>query len=323
MADILDTVLLLALPASGKSEVRKYLAQLPADVCARDFHMGSTVQLDDFPYVHMMRQTDEALRALGNSGVFFQATDKPFADARDWGTLIELINEDYADLVAKRQIQVPSAGAWLLDRFDAARGKVGAPLLRELLDETTRKKVAAAIEAEAGALLKDKVANYPDSLAGKTLVIEFARGGKDGSSMPLPAPFGYAYSLGRLSSDILSKAAVLYIWVTPEESRRKNQARTDPNDPGSILHHGVPIDVMLGDYGCDDMAYLLETSDAPNSITIDAGGKSVRLPVGRFDNRVDKTSFVRGDASSWSKADVEALHQGLKHACDQLAAARR
>ena len=98
MTKTLDTVLLLALPASGKSEVRKYLALLDEKKCREEFHMGPTVQLDDFPYVHMMRQADVALQELGQTSVFFQAADKPFKEPRDWGTLIELINEDYADL---------------------------------------------------------------------------------------------------------------------------------------------------------------------------------------------------------------------------------
>ncbi|RME23860.1 MAG: DUF3783 domain-containing protein, partial [Deltaproteobacteria bacterium] len=101
--DVLDTVLLLALPASGKSEVRRYLAHLPADECRREFHLGPTVQLDDFPYVHMMRRIDEELKKLGAEYVFFQSPEKPFRDTRDWLTLIELVNEDYFDLVANRR----------------------------------------------------------------------------------------------------------------------------------------------------------------------------------------------------------------------------
>jgi hypothetical protein len=120
---------------------------------------------------------------------------------------------------------------------------------------------------------------------------------------------------------ILSRAAILYVWVTPEESRRKNRERTDPNDPGSILHHGVPIAVMMGDYGCDDMEWLVEHSDRPDTVKVGTRGKTFHLPIARFDNRVDKTTFVRSDPSAWSLANVTALHTGLAEALGRLARA--
>jgi hypothetical protein len=319
VSDVLDVVLLLALPASGKSEVRKYLGLLDPEACARDFHMGPTVQLDDFPYVHMMRQTDEALRALGEPAVFFEAPDKSFKNPRDWGTLIELVNEDYGDLVAKTVVKPESAAQWLVGRLDRARARVCAPQFLHTWSAEVRASVCDSLEKEARDLLKDKHAVYPDTLEGKTVVIEFARGGPDGSSMPLPEPFGYAYSIGKLATEILDKATVLYIWVTPIESRRKNEARTDPNDPGSILHHGVPADVMMNDYGCDDMEHLIDSADNADHLRIEAHGRSHQLPVARFDNRVDKTSFIRGDASKWPKQEVDAVHKGLAEALGKLA----
>ena len=63
MSETLETVLLLALPASGKSEVRRYLNHLTPEQRSGDFHLGPTVQLDDFPYVHMMRRIDDELLA--------------------------------------------------------------------------------------------------------------------------------------------------------------------------------------------------------------------------------------------------------------------
>ena len=33
--------------------------------------------------------------------------------------------------------------------------------------------------------------------------------------------------------------------------------------------------------------------------------------MGRFDNRVDKTTFVRADRAQWKDSDVRALHEGL------------
>ena len=318
MARILDVLLLLALPASGKSEVRRYLASLSPEQCRNDMHLGPTVQLDDYPYVHMMRRVSQALRKAGEDGVFFDSDELPMKDARDWGTLIELLNEDFDDLLQRRRHAPPSAARWLLERFDRAREKVGAPAVLRALPAATRAGLEATLEAESSELLREKNAGVPDSLDGRTVVIEFARGGPDGAAVPLPAPLGYRYSLGRLSDDILSRASILYVWVTPEESRRKNTERTDPNDPGSILHHGVPMAVMLGDYGCDDMTWLIEQSGRPDTLRVDARGTPRELAVARFDNRVDKTSFVRADREKWAAADVKALHEGLAGALGRL-----
>jgi len=316
--NILDTVLLLALPASGKSEVRKYMASLTPEQCRDDFHMGPTVQLDDFPAVHLMRRIDEEVGKRGGKRLFFASPDKPFLDPRDWGTLIHLINEDYADLQTHRQHHPKSASLDWFERIDRAGKKAGIPERLSTLDSTVRSGAADALEKECLELLKEKNENSAIDLKGKTIVIEFARGGKHGSSCPLSAPFGYQYSLGQLSEQILSKARILYVWVTPEESRRKNQERTDPNDPGSILHHGVPIDVMMNDYGCDDMEYLEKNSKTPGTVTVKASGKDFVLPIARFDNRVDKTSFIRKDRAAWGAGEVHAIHQGLGGALTQL-----
>jgi hypothetical protein len=319
MTDILDSVLLLALPASGKSEVRRYLDRLSPEACRSEFHMGPTVQLDDFPYVHVMRRIDDELAAMGKSRMFFKSPEKPFADPRDWGTLIHLLSEDYDDLVSKRTASPASASGLLLDRIEKAWRRTGAPERLAALDGKTRSSLEKKLEDEAAAMLREKHENYPDTLDGKTLVFEFARGGPQGSPMPLAAPFGYGHSLSLLDPRILEKSVILYIWVTPEESRRKNEARTDPNDPGSILHHGVPIEVMLNDYGCDDMDWLEENSPKPGTVTVESQGKTFHLPVARFDNRVDKTTFIRDDPATWKKADVDAVHSGLKKALDRLA----
>src|SRR5437763_12614164 len=89
MSKLIDILLLLALPASGKSEVRRYLASLTPDQCRDDFHLGPTVQLDDYPYVHMMRRVSQELRKRGEDGVFFDSDDLPMKEPLDWGTLVE------------------------------------------------------------------------------------------------------------------------------------------------------------------------------------------------------------------------------------------
>jgi hypothetical protein len=322
MARLIDVLLLTALPASGKSEVRRYLGGLTPEQCRDEMHIGPTVQLDDYPYVHLMRRVSQELRKRGQDGLFFDSDDLPMKEPRDWGTLIELLNEDFDDLV-RRHRAAPAAGespaaGWLFDRFDAARRKVGARPALGQLEPGVRAEIARALEAECATLLREKNEGIPDSLKGRTVVIEFARGGPDGSALPLPAPLGYRYSFAALSAEILERASVLYVWVTPEESRRKNIERTDPNDPGSILHHGVPMAVMLGDYGCDDMDWLLRESDRVDTVKIEAHGRVWHLPVARFDNRVDKTTFVRADRSQWREPDVRALHGGLAEACGRL-----
>jgi hypothetical protein len=318
MSETFDIVLLMALPASGKSEVRRFLANVEPERLQKDFHIGPNLQLDDFPYVHMMRRADDQLAKLGKNRVFFKSGDKPFINPKDWGTLIHLLNEDYRDLMGKNVVKADSAADLLMKRIDKAgeRAKI-APRLAGL-DRDTWTAVANELEKEARAMLDEKHAAYPASFEGKTIVVEAARGGPDGSSMPLPAPFGYQYSLGEFDPEILKRAVLLYVWVTPEESRRKNTARTDPNDPGSILHHGVPMDVMLGDYGCDDMDHLEKISEVPGTITITSQGQKFHIPVGRFDNRVDKTSFLRVDKKDWDPKMVADVTNAIKAATDKL-----
>lgn len=318
MNETFDIVLLMALPASGKSEVRRFLANVEPERLQKDFHIGANLQLDDFPYVHMMRRADDQLAKLGKNRVFFKSGDKPFINPKDWGTLIHLLNEDYRDLMGKNVVKADSAADLLLKRIDKAGEKAKiAPRLAGL-DRDTWTAVANELEKEARAMLDEKHAAYPASFEGKTIVVEAARGGPDGSSMPLPAPFGYQYSLGEFDPEILKRAVLLYVWVTPEESRRKNTARTDPNDPGSILHHGVPMDVMLGDYGCDDMDHLEKISEVPGTITITSQGQKFHIPVGRFDNRVDKTSFLRVDKKDWDPKMVADVTSAIKAATDKL-----
>lgn len=317
MSNVFDVVLLVALPASGKSEVRNFMANIDAKRLQDEFHIGENLQLDDFPYVHMMRRIDEELEKLGKDRIYYPGAE-PFYDGRDWGTLCQLLNEDYHDLLNRNVVDPDSAAEYLFERIDRASMMSGMNPRLSLLEDDVRKKIAKVLEPEARKMLDEKHAQYPDDFENKTIVIEMARGGKDGSSMPLTDTFGYQYSLPQFSPEILNNAAILYIWVTPEESRRKNEARANPDDPGSNLFHGVPIGVMLGDYGCDDMEYLRENTEVENTITVKAHGETYYLPIGVFDNRVDKTSFLRGDKKSWDAELVEEVTEAIKEATDTM-----
>ena len=297
--NVFKVVLLQALPASGKSEVRNFMAHVEPGRLQEEFHIGENLQLDDFPYVHMMRRIDNELQAMGQERVFYPG-EEPFKDGRDWGTLCNLLNEDYHDLMNRNVIKTDSAAKLLFDRLDRAGLAAGIKPRMGLLKEEIRDKLASILEKEARIMLNEKHAGYPESFENKTIIIECARGGPDGASMPLTGTFGYQYSLPMFCPEILENAVILYIWVTPEESRRKNADRADPNDPGSNLHHGVPMAVMLGDYGCDDMEYLIKNTDVENTVNVKAHGTTYHVP--------DK----------WDKDKVAEVTKAIRQATDAM-----
>jgi len=269
-----------------------------------------------------MRRIDDELAAAGAPRVFFHSPIAPSRTAETGGRSSSSSTRTTPTSSPGGGHFPPCPGLWLLDRVDVARARFGAAPALGQLPARTREHVACRLAKEARALLDEKHENYPTTLTGKTILIEFARGGPDGSKFPLVEPLGYQGSIPCLSPAILERAAILYIWVTPEESRRKNVARTDPNDPGSILHHGVPHEVMMKDYGCDDMEHLLSTSPKPGHVRLAAFGREFLLPVARLDNRVDKTSFIREPREKWDPKNVKALHEGLRSAFAGLRSSR-
>jgi hypothetical protein len=315
----IDTLLLLALPASGKSELRRYLASVDADVAARDFGLGPTVQLDDYPYVHLMRRINDEILHLGGPPVFYASSEGPFLEGGEWATLIELINEDYAALGTAASVPAEPT-AWLLERFDRARRLVGLTPPFDELPEEVLVAIAAELDDEVAEFDRDRIATLASYEPGvSTVLIEFARGGPEDTDPPLPDPHGYAFSLRYLSPNILHRASALYVWVTPKESRRRNDDRAIPGPEGdaSILHHGVPEVVMRGDYGVDDFLWLMERS-GDNSIEVKTGDGTFVIPAAVFDNRVDHTSFLRADHSEWDPDLVDQLHTGLTVSFAQL-----
>ncbi len=310
VAEQIDILLLLALPASGKSEVRRYFDHLDVGTARRDMAMGPIAQLDDYPYVHLMRRISQELTRLGENPEFFASDNTGFIDPIDWLTLVHLINEDYLRTISgDRSAQT---AATLLDRFDRARDMAGA----RAFYRTLGRKVGAALES---AIATDVADLDPVTVAEdeSTIIIEFARGGPVDAGLPLPHPLGYAASIAELSDEIRTRASILYIWVEPIESSNRNRARTVPSSEGdaSILHHGVPEIVMTLDYGTDDISWLQSQARSPGTIPIG----SCDIPMERFDNRVDHTSFLRADPCMWPVEMVDTLHHDLSAAMLSLA----
>lgn len=318
MAEIFDTLLLLALPASGKSEVRNFLTAKDPEI----FHMGETIQIDDYPYVHVQLVIDEELVAMGEPRIYHHEDDAggrngPFIDSYDWPALVQLLNEDYHEIRTGVAENPKNAAARLFQRLDTAAVLVGGKAKIADLSLDVRVKLEEKLEEEARELFEAKQANAMKGREGKTIVIEFARGGPAGVS-PLPKHYGYAGTLPALSDEILKHAAILYVWVTPEESRRKNQERARPGEDKSILFHETPMSVMLQDYGCDDMLELMEKSDRENTLKIVKSDKTFYVPIARFDNRRDLTTFARKDRKDWTEAEMSALDNGIREAALKL-----
>jgi hypothetical protein len=259
-----------------------------------------------------MWRISEVMEELGHEPAFIEFAGMQFRDLRDWGTLIHLLNEDYTALSGPRHPAVTPAGRWIMDRFETARSLAQMPAPFSQLDEGTRTAVATAIEEEAASFAAKW--SVRSRLPGSTVVIEFARGGPEGSDLPLDPPHGYAHSLSQLSAEILRRAAVLYVWVTPEDSRRRNKQRAQPGAEGSILHHGVPERAMKANYGIDDMGWLIDHCEQPGTITVQAHDSTFHLPVACFDNRRDLTLFELDDPATWPPKEVDQVHNALQEA---------
>ena len=319
MKSFLDTVLLIALPASGKSEVRRYLMHEERDRRVEVFHLSDTVQLDDYPYVEFMRDSDDALAELGQEPRFFEGAHGRFLHGGDWGVLLRMVNDDWEVMVDPAR-PTPAADARLIfDRIDRHRLELGLPAPYAPLGDALRDQLADKMQAKAAWVVHELFSKRPATIEDKTLVIEFARGGPHDATLPLERPHGYRWNLSNLRPEILEKASALYIWVSPEESRRKNAARAPkPGETDTVIFHAAPETVMLNDYGCDDIDWLMANAARPDTIEIPAHGRTFVLPIGRFDNRVDKTTFVREAPEAWDPELREALHQGLTEALGSL-----
>lgn len=304
---MLSNLLLLALPASGKSEICRYLGHLDDEVRAADMGLGPLVFLDDFPYVFFMQRVSQELCSLGADPVFFADNEAPPADPRFWGMLIELLNEDY---LALRAPPAPGHGARdLLSRIEAAGAAVGAPPGLSRLEPEVLAILTDALEEPATTFAQTRATTAPPRDA--TVVIEFARGGPKGADFETLAPRGYRHSLSLLRPEILEQAAILYVWVTPEDSRRRNRDRARPDGDASILHHRVREKAMLLDYSCDDFAWLLDHSEQPGTVTVTTAERTFHVPAACLDNRVDRTSFLRAEPEDWPPQAVAGLHAAL------------
>lgn len=323
MVYFIHTLLILALPASGKSEIRKRLREL-AD--AAGLHVSNvTVQLDDFPYVFLMMLVDKARVEMGLPPIFFEKPKGNFLDPRHWEVLIHLLNQDYASLLGgHRPDPVHSQASFMIDRLATAQSLAGIeidemPTLYHGISEEQFQDLCIALEDHCAGMIQKQQELFKVDLDQATIVIEFARGGPKGAELPLEAPYGNKRALELLSKEILKNSAVLWVRVTPEESLRKDEARAIPGEEGSDLHHCAGVEVMKGAYGTCDMQWLIDNSEGgPNTITVEAHGWEYTLTVGTFNNMPDKTTCMHSDPEDRDPEVVAALDTGIKEATDTI-----
>ncbi|MCQ2818399.1 MAG: hypothetical protein MJ252_14120 [archaeon] len=333
---VLPILVFSALPASGKSESRRYLKSLNKEQTEK-FHLGETsTQVDDYPYVDAMYKIDDHSKRILGEPIFFDPVKK-ILDGWEYAVLTYLINDDYFD-IKKCNPKIPSKYLkdpvdWLLNRYDVAAVKTGHMTARffELKKKHGEEKFnefKKAIEPLCTTILKEKYANIPTSLEGKTIVFEFARGGPKGSSYPITPPYGYEYTLSLFDKEILENAAILYIWVTPEQSYNKNKQRAKEGAEGKSqtvstqlsLNHGVGDETMFNDYGTDDIEYLLGKSKTGTYLPIMKDDEEIHVRCGRFDNREDLTSDFRKPINEWTPEQIKKMEDAMVKAFDALLA---
>ena len=86
-----------ALPASGKSETRRYLKTLTKED-TKKLHLCEKIstQVDDFDEV---KKIDEAAIKILGQTIFFNTTDFNLYNSFDWEILNYLISDDYLDIL--------------------------------------------------------------------------------------------------------------------------------------------------------------------------------------------------------------------------------
>lgn len=332
---VLPILMFCALPASGKSESRRFFKSLTEEEMAQ-FHLGeSTTQVDDYPYVDALEKIDAFCNKTLGKTIFKDPNTRLFFSGYEWGVLTYLINEDYFD-IKKLDKKIPKEFEadpvkWLFDRYDNASEKTGKiPRRFEELEKNSDKEKFKEFKEQCfdvcNTLLHDKYDNIPESLEGKTIIFEFSRGGAKGSTFPLKEPQGYEYTLSLFDEEILNNANILYIWVTPEQSFQKNKQREKEGLEGKSLtvstqlslNHGVPDSVMNHEYGLDDFEYLLSLSKDGKYVPIKKNGKEFKIKAGRLDNRSDLTSDFRKPKKDWTKEQISKMTEAMKKAFDAL-----
>lgn len=95
MADTFPVIILIGRPAAGKSEVIDYLKKTAIEERKKRFHIGSFVEIDDFPFIWDWFEEDDILEKYGKERLHTKP-DYYFKDEFLWHVCIEKINNAFA-----------------------------------------------------------------------------------------------------------------------------------------------------------------------------------------------------------------------------------
>lgn len=121
-----------------------------------------------------------------------------------------------------------------------------------------------------------------------SVIIEFSRGSEHG---------GYHTAYRHFSEALLDQAAILYIKVSWEESRRKNQLRYNPDRPDSILEHGLSDEKIKrlyrdddwDEFSSDDSAYVMVRGQSVPYVVFENEDDVTTIPGPALDLRLQET----------------------------------
>jgi hypothetical protein len=169
---------------------------------------------------------------------------------------------------------------WTWFEEDAILDKLGQPRLYTDAQDCFRNPYLWDVLVERIDLEYRKKLRDPHYHERLTCVAEFSRGSQHG---------GYRRAFAHLGSEFARRAAILYVDVSFEESRRKNRARFNPHKPDSILEHALSDAKLEKLY--KDVDWFELTAADPQRVEI-AG---VGVPYVVFPNDDDVTT-PQGDA---------------------------
>jgi len=91
----IHTLILIARPAAGKSEIINYLTKLPVIERMENFHIGELIPIDDFPFLWRWFEEDDLLEKMDRPRIY---TDNEgfFKYQYLWDLLIHMINNEYS-----------------------------------------------------------------------------------------------------------------------------------------------------------------------------------------------------------------------------------